>query len=95
MWSRKATGARWSRGCFTERLLLALRPRDDPAAAFRIVYHLLGRSQARVKEFPELAIAFAVVWDGYEAGEGQLLEAFRYYTRNADRMRAEVSRTGW
>ena len=78
-----------SRG-FTERLLLALGPRDDPAAAFRIVYQLLGRSQARVKEFPELAIAFAVVWDGYEAGEGQLLEAFRYYTRNADRMRFDL-----
>jgi tetratricopeptide (TPR) repeat protein len=78
-------------GDFTQTLLLALSPEDSPARAFQIMYMLLSDSAEAVLEFPELAIAFAVVWDGNWADDDLLLDAFRYYTDNAADMQFNLS----
>jgi len=75
---------------FTERLLLALKPRDDVARALEIVYGLCRSSEKQVKRYPELAIAFAVVWDAYPVDNQLLVNSFKYYTRYASKMRFDL-----
>ncbi len=76
---------------FNEAFLLALRPSDDTARAFEILCVLLADSEDMVILFPQLAIAFAVVWDAYPSDSELLLGSFRYFTRNADRMEFDLS----
>jgi len=75
---------------FTRTLLLALRPEDDPARAFQILYRLLQADPDALKRHGRLALAFAVVWDRYPPDRSLLREAFAYYVRNADRMHFDV-----
>ena len=75
---------------FTRAFLLSLRKRDDAGRAFQIIHHLLQASEKRVRQYPQLAIAFAVVWDSYPPNRKFLKQAFAYYTRNPRGMKLDL-----
>ncbi len=76
---------------FTERLLFALGPADNPGRAFEIIYHLLGNSEENVLSYPGLAVACAVVWDAERPDPRLLLASFQYFVRHRGQMEFDLS----
>jgi tetratricopeptide (TPR) repeat protein len=78
---------------FTEKLLLALSPADDAGMAFTVIHRLRSAQENAVKQFPILAITFAVVWDRYQDEPRDLNEAFAYFCNYSNRMYLDLRTT--
>lgn len=72
---------------FTGRFLLALQSRDDRRSAFKVLYDLLRKHGNAVFKHPNLAIAFAVVWDTGADDADLLADSFGYFVRYRRAMR--------
>jgi len=75
---------------FTQKFLLALTPNDDAGRAFAVAYELLKFSEKAVRQFPDLAIAFAVVWDRFPEDQRALCGSFAYFTASNARMQLDL-----
>ena len=71
----------------------AVRPEDDTAGVFRVLYLLKTKGKARKPTFANLMVAFAIVYDkevkkeDLEGNGGKIVGRFRYYTDNAGEFR--------
>ena len=74
----------------TEKLLLSFVQRDDPARAFAIVYELVKLSPDVARQFSDLTVTFAVVWDRYPEDPRALRQAFGYCVGNNKKMQFDL-----
>ncbi|MFP4027742.1 MAG: hypothetical protein ACLFWL_08130 [Candidatus Brocadiia bacterium] len=75
---------------FNKRFLMAIEPQDDPGRCFEIILQLLKNSMAKVETFPELAFAYAVVWDSRVNEDQEMIDSVNFYTKYARRMRFDL-----
>jgi len=68
---------------FTEKLLLALRPDDDPGRGFEILFKILTKHGKRVGKYEDLTVAFFVVWDREEPTTISVTSAYDYFTQSS------------
>ncbi len=74
-------------------LTAAVRPEDDPAGVFRVLYVLKTKAPLRKAAFENLMVALAVVYDKEVTATdlvgdgGKVMELFRYYVKNAGKFR--------
>ena len=71
----------------------AVRPEDDAAGVFRVLYLLKKKGPLRKPAFENLMVALAIVYDkevkeaDLEGDGGKVMELFRYYVKNAAKFR--------
>ena len=71
----------------------AVRPEDDTAGVFRVLYLLKTKCKVRKPRCANLMVAFAIVYDeqvkekDLEGDGGKVVERFRYYTDHAGEFR--------
>lgn len=80
---------------FTEALLRAFGGGDNPARAFEVLYTFLKEHQSRVERYPELTIAFAVVWDGPAPADVTPLESFEFFTSSSTKVHFSLRKLPW
>jgi hypothetical protein len=83
--TERANLTKWllANGDFTEKLLLALEPSDDPGRAFELLYRILKRYGKRVARYENLTVAFLVVWDTEEPSTISATSAYDYFTQSS------------